>query len=440
MVPGTCFIVRIWYYSCIPQIFSYFYYLLVYQPCNKKEVVYFYDIPVDQLLILASIKASEGKIFVIIYWMGHKSKKKSHKSSKSKELDTKFGRYLDCHLADALTKALLTSPKLLDEFPQIVNALDKGEYINIDGISNIPARECLIEVFNNISIVRNDSQGHGWYRHAKNEKIASHILRVLGDAKVIKDPKKLESSEIQSSRIAPLQLLSMIQSFPNFVTEVPIIIDQILEGHAVQLDEISDDELSIVFRKLFITLGLVHTDDGLDVPTGKREGDQVIDCLEHFEEIFKSYKRGLCGNHIQNKSDGYKSSSSTESVKSASSHSQLASNERDEEILRGDESGLEIGPSKKVVGPSVPSRIELEKARLLMANYDKDDESSDNEDGYGPQTCIRESGSVENNPIGYSGIDVFKPLREVEQVNSVSNVHTREEWLLSPGESKSITG
>lgn len=437
MVPGTCFIVRIWYYSCIPQIFSYFYYLLVYQPCNKKEVVYFYDIPVDQLLILASIKASEGKIFVIIYWMGHKSKKKSHKSSKSKELD--------CHLGDALTKALLTSPKLLDEFPQIVNALDKGEYINIDGISNIPARECLIEVFNNISIVRNDSQGHGWYRHAKNEKIASHILRVLGDAKVIKDPKKLESSEIQSSRIAPLQLLSMIQSFPNFVTEVPIIIDQILEGHAVQLDEISDDELARGVGKLFITLGLVHTDDGLDVPTGKREGDQVIDCLEHFEEIFKSYKRGLCGNHIQNKSDGYKSSSSTESVKSASSHSQSSnlwcnSDERNEEILHGDESDLEIGPSKIVVGPSVPSHIELEKSRLWMTNYNKDNESSDNEDGYGPQIFISDSGPVENNPIGYNGIDMCKPLPEVKQVNSVSNVHTREEWLLTPGESKSITG
>ena len=88
--------------------------------------------------------------------MGHKSKhKKPNKSSsssskKEKKSSTKHGERRGRSgnpLADALTFALVQCPSLLEELPQIVSAMDGGEYVNIEKISNAPMREALLRVF-----------------------------------------------------------------------------------------------------------------------------------------------------------------------------------------------------------------------------------------------------------------------------------------------------
>lgn len=397
--------------------------------------------------------------------MVHKSKKKSHKSASSKkskkERDHKKKRSHGdratdnddgCPLGDALTQALLTCPKLLEELPQMALALDKGEFINLEGISNVPMRESLIQVFNNIPIVSKDNTGQGWYRNTKDKRITSYIMNSLTGCKVIRDPRKLDSSQSTTSRIPAIHLLSLVQQFPNIVSELPVIIDQILEGNAVALENIADEDLGEALEKLLKSLGLVQTRDGLDIPSG-REGDHVVDCLEHFEEIFKAYERGNYRLSSSNEgktrydSDSDRSSSSSESQHSycSSSSSSSSRNKASHEIIEDDESGDEIGPSIKVAGPSMPTKRELEKAQLLMENYQKTHgiSSDEEDDEFGPKLRTDGHVDVSNNsmPLGYLGIEMPKATvdsRVIDQLIPV--VEKREEWLLTPGESKSLAG
>jgi hypothetical protein len=330
----------------------------------------------------------------------------------------------------------------------MMTALDKGEYINIDAISNVSMRDSLNDVFSHVPILSKDKDGHGWYRNVKDKKIASYILNSLSESKVIRDPRKLDSGQSQASRIPPLQLLALVEKFPNISNELPIIIDQILDGNAVQLEQISDEELGEAIEKLLKSLGLVQTRDGLDVPKDKREANHVINCLEHFEEIFKSYTRGRDRCEIDNGEnfnyDSESSSSSGESkngsVSTASSSSQKKRNHSDDE-----ESESEIGPSVKVAGPNMPTKRELEKAQLLMANFQKINEDEDEDDDFGPRlrdTTNVPDDSFEDEPIGYIGVDRYSNINPSGTLTeeSAPQVQAREEWLLTPGESKSIAG
>lgn len=386
--------------------------------------------------------------------MGNKSKKSSHKSSshkkEKKSKNDKIRREqeatgLSGELGFYLTGALLSYPKLFEELPQILIAMDKGEYINIEAISNTVMRDGLLHIMRQIPVVSREP-GQGWYRNDPKTTVSSFILKYLVDCKMVIEPRKLSSSEQQASRSAPMNLLTMLQDFPALLEELPVLLDQIFDGNAVQLQNLPNEDLAYGIEKLLKSLGLVETEDGIDIPDHGREKEQALAALEHFEEIFhiyNKYQKLTKGNTQVSSSsntqsntgkqgeddDDDKSTSSTSSSSSSSASSQASDTESTDAINMA-----------AIKGPSMPSRQELEAARNMMKSYQE--ESSDDE--IGPHiAAAKPAFKPFNQPLGFTGVELYEKNDKGEGADDKKEepeVIQREEWLMTPGESNLFSG
>lgn len=199
----------------------------------------------------------------------------------------KDDREKEHQLASFLNHALLTYPsKFLNDFPLMVNALDSGESVNIDSISDPSFRAILNQIMRCLPLEH--SYEFGFYRKENTKPIGGNILKQLLDAGCIRQPTELNSSERLASQHVPLVVLNLLASFPALKGDMMGLLTNLKSGNAVQLEDIENDGIREGLEKLFKGLELVYSSrsGSYELPEGRR-GDLVEDAINHLLEVFK---------------------------------------------------------------------------------------------------------------------------------------------------------
>jgi hypothetical protein len=399
----------------------------------------------------------------------------------------------------SLNAALIENPDLLNELPQVIDALEAGEAVNIDNISNIKKREALHSILGSLPI--RWIEGVGYLKKQKEDEVANKLMQILIDEGTVRQTKNLNSAENVSSRSAPLILIELFSQYPALIQEIPLL-EQILNSEsAVQLDGISDETIVEYLERLLKSLGFVETDEGLSVPFDENNEDMVIEAVKHFKTIFKQYEKYL---KLQKKKEKKHKSQQDKSLKkttskaskkekshskSSSTSSSSSSNAEDDESSRSTHSGVESDESERaankqskliaIKGPQRPSASEYQLASQLLATStpmnDEDDDQREEEedDAFGPTlpsssyqlpvTTISRKQRILNTflPVGFdttadeSVIHEYLTGKKRKELSAngeggieeslltekpTEGKLKREEWILDPGQSNALKG
>lgn len=362
-----------------------------------------------------------------------------------------------------LNAAVLECPGLMDELPQMLSAIDAGEYINVDRISDPRKRDHVRAVFGCLPLQKNDEWG--WHKTSA-ASIRGLMLNTLMKLGKINEPKNMSQAEQMSSRSSPLILLSMLKQFPSLLQELPVLLEQILGGNHVQLQDIGDEDLIEALERLLKSLGLVERRDGFCIPD---EGSSfVYAAVNNFNVIFADYhrlakqqkkrrreedkrrkrerkdKKSSSSARRKGKYDSDSNSDgSSDSSGSDGSDSDESSTKGDEDIPRStmkeplshadmggdpkDDDEMDDAPivpsssSRAIQGPARPSASDLAVAQQLQSttvgtHSNDEDEDDSEDDGFGPRVhqpgfpsssvaAARAAYFTSALPLGFVGVD-----------------------------------
>jgi hypothetical protein len=372
----------------------------------------------------------------------------SRKSSKEKKV-ARSKDITDDGLALVLNGILLDCPELIEEIPSIFHSLNEEEFVQIKMITNKTMRESLCLLMTYIPGMEEHPQ-HGWYwKKTSNCSVNYSVLDELLSGHSIIEPKCLSISQQRSSRSAPL-LLDLVKSFPELKTELSSIFHQLLQGTAVQLQDLPDEQLVEGLERFFKSLNIPETLDGYGISqnsSSKGERELLEESVKFYLDILDNYKKYLKIKEKIFPSDRkteYKESTKAEEIVSDSScansdeestsSSSSSNNENDlTEVIRE--------PLKKVLGPTLPSASDLHLAQT--GRYYSENDEDDDED-IGPRVMSSSNYPVRamvatSRPLGMTGVTDVPSQDNMEEEEEVTELGgQREEWISTPGDSKAF--
>ena len=203
-----------------------------------------------------------------------KKEKKAKHSSNRKTKDTKTEQSKPSELAGALSWGLLTFPKLLDELPQMLAALDAGQLVNIDSLSNKPLKGYLEKLF--VLLPLRYSSGDGWYKDKDSgiKSISGCVLHRLVQTGAIVQPSDLTAGQQSAATRATLVLLKVMDTHPELASELPALLEGIGQGQAVRLGGIQDPHVRAQVVGLLRAVGVCHDGDSDDDEDEGEGGDE----------------------------------------------------------------------------------------------------------------------------------------------------------------------
>lgn len=183
-------------------------------------------------------------------------------------------------LSATLTYGLLHFPKLLTDLPAMISALEVGESVNIDTISDQAFRSYLQALFPLLPLRKTID---GYIKDSNTHAVGKTILHILLEAKSIVQPNDLSHSQSLSSRSAPLIFLTLLEKFPSLRDEFPVLLDMLIDGQTACLAGIENEEMRQGLEKVLEMLGCRESmnhnnndedsdgqeNEGLAVPIGK---------------------------------------------------------------------------------------------------------------------------------------------------------------------------
>ena len=366
---------------------------------------------------------------------GHK-RKDGHKRSK-RHRETK-----DEHstLGAVLTWGLLQHPVLLIELPQILAAMDQGEVVTVNGISDPSKRAFLSHLFEAHLPVLQEARGaQGWYKEPQITSLSGYILMDLLTTGSIIQPSRLSVSQQHASRSLPLHLLNLNERYPEIRPDLLGLFESIHDGQGVVLDGLENEEIAEGLARVFGSLGLARGIDGWGLPGNRDDVREAVGCVVQMlllgpERPGAGDKDGVTGWKRDEREQGDGGEDEVEDEGSQSSESGDDGNARD----AADDAAMPPpnNSSQKMIGPSMPI--------LGTGDISEDEEDDD----VGPRPAVETSlgpiarYAVSDTPLGLDGLDDDSPvlagfgvgLSSRSKKNSVS--HEREEWMLTPGEQR----
>lgn len=382
-----------------------------------------------------------------------------------------------------LNSALLEIPGLLDELPQMLHAIDEGECIAVDKISDVAKKEYITNIFKSIPLLKKNAE-YGWYKQQRDISVRSFLLGSMIDSGRIVEPRELSQAQQQAARSIPMNLMRLLEAFPALRDELPILLDQILDGNDVQLHSLGDEDLSEGLERFLRSLGMTVKRGNICIPdedfsTVRRSLKSIYNSFYDYEDYQHRLQKAAKQNELQlvhskhknnnhhgnadiSSDDDDSSSASSESdnddkeiknvqqtVEYVASNSNVSSNDDDDE-----DGAIPI----RMQGPARPSDTELLQAAQLPSHYSEDEDNDDDDSDIGPQKMRLGTVHLPTHvttgalPLGFIGVDIAvedthasnrkRGLSEIEEDsnNKSSDVLRREEWLLEPGESKALNG
>ena len=308
--------------------------------------------------------------FVLLLVLIPMSGRKTGKIKRSKSSKICNEAFQQNKLASKLSWGFLNFPNLLEELPMMITSLDAFEYLNIGSISDPTYKSFLLDLMADLP-VECDPQ-RGW---SKKEEcsINQYVLKSLLVSKSIIQPNELSISESQSYRSGVPKLLSICNRFPDLRFEMQNLIESLLEGVALQLGGIENEDVKEDLTRLFGSLGLeLDDDDAFVIPSNSRKAF-VIESLNHLKNIFTCADAyaPLSAEEIK---QGYKSQSKSGAANSDGSSSDSSDSEDSDEFDSSDDygkgnesntSGKYKSSSSSGVGPLLPSSQQLAQAQAL---------------------------------------------------------------------------
>jgi hypothetical protein len=400
-----------------------------------------------------------------------KKRKTKDKSSVSSSLD----------LSSFLNWGFLNHPKQLFELPLLISTLDSGQYVELKRISNDSLRSYLSDLMQFLPVEYLD--GKGWLKNSSTKSISGFMLKEMINLKSIKQPNDLDYSERLSSTKPPIVLHDILLNFPSIKNEFSTLIENLLDGNAVQLNDIEDEEIRKSLENFFISIELEYSKlTGYAVPDEKKKKEIVLKTLKLFLNIFLSEQRieKIIGNKSNDEQTIHKNEK-TENFSSSASSSESSDKENDSQqsfkktkktkycddsnidfkILNsntGNYSDNEKLIKIEVIGPQMPT---FNQFKILQQNNNNIDNinNDDDDDDIGPKQENKNNHDDFQfkkqtlQPLGFIGFENNSDeIINNNEENNISNNNNdviieenknsfkREEWMMKPGDSKILAG
>lgn len=406
---------------------------------------------------------------------GPKEKKKSNKKKHRRSQDERKSSE-ERSFSALLSSGILHFPSLFEDFPAMISTIDSGQAVNIYKISDKKKAFILNKLFSCLPLI-NDSN-YGWHSNSKTgEKISSIILKKLLEEKVIKQPKELNQSELLASQKAPSTLLVLVSNFPELLNEIPTLLSSLLDGKAIDVEDIENEDVRDGLESLFKSLDLAF-DSGYVLPSDSRR-TVTFGALESLKDLIVSHQQFSSDMELGDDPgdvSGSDNSSDDEGEDNGSidRHSRGRRNDEEKSVGQGDIAPRDRDDATVVEpivrkGPAMPTREQLALAQShLLRNPQPsiEDEEDDNEeeDGVGPRmydpakdaSLLLRQSLQKVLPLGFTGVELESAIETItsaamqstssstghpaESNEEPKEINEREEWILTPGNSKLISG
>jgi len=345
-------------------------------------------------------------------------------------------------MESVLSSLLVEFPeRALTELPEMFNSFDAGEAVNLSAIIDDKYRKHLELLMSHLPLSEHPIAG--WHRSPDAPSVSGFILGELLDTGAIKQPKHLSNAETHAYRAIPY-LQEILKEFPELINELPVLLDNILNGNVLVLDGLANHDLrhslSILLKKLDVKQVLEQGDyvyklnDSDDDEDGVQTESIAENALRAIRKTFTNVHK--CSLYRKKNTNG-DSSSSNHGDSNNSSNSNNKGKSRETE---------------RTIGPAAPSKHELAQAKKAQKEYIKavndgkflvDDEDSSSDDDVGPSPLG--SGNTSPNDVGSLPLGALSPTTLINSINperyndaGSNNKGGREEWMLTPGESKTV--
>jgi hypothetical protein len=231
-----------------------------------------------------------------------KSKKdRKHKRSDQTSRDVIKDQSPPPPLASLLNWAILGQPNLMSELPQVLKSLDDGEYVDISAIRDSMARSILGELMHLLPVLYNEP--NGWYKRTENTNVTKQVLSELQSQHVILPATDLSMSQSLASKNVMLKLMVLLSSFPDLKGEFSGLLATLLDGNAIQVEALDNEDIRDGLEDIFKAMGLERTADGYGIPEGRKE-ELVREAIEHLVEVFKSHDNADAARRRRAEDDG----------------------------------------------------------------------------------------------------------------------------------------
>lgn len=269
-----------------------------------------------------------------------------------------------------LSWGLLMYPQLIRELPMMITALDNFEYLKTDRISNTELKLFLDALMKELDVEYDTLRG--WSRREGSTKINETVVSSLVKCEVIFQPKDLTISETLSLRSGMTRLLSLFDQFPDLRFEIKPLLDNLLEGGAIQVGGIDNEDIRDGLAQLLESIGLkLDEDDTYIIPRGQQR-EATIESLTHLRNIYDSAVRFRpFKNHLKQDTESETSRGSSR----VSSEDDRSDEEAEDDLPRANVQSSSIRghskmgnspmPMEGTIGPTVPSAQQLAAAKLL---------------------------------------------------------------------------
>jgi hypothetical protein len=337
-----------------------------------------------------------------------------------------------------LNAALLEHPRLLDDFPYMITALDRGEHVNVGAISDVGFRDALISVFQCLPVAM--EHGRGFYKSQGVKSIGGFLLMDLLDQKAIKQPSRLSTEQ---NTLGPLHLLSLFRDHPSDRTSVLSAMRRLSKRKCLECDDfdkIGNSKVKEQLRRVLIAIGAYENDDG-DICLPEKKTNKVnIAFKEMMKCVMTVFDRSSKREAKKNREDSDKSSENSDSETSSNE------DERKEDVP---------DPSTKIdIGPALPTASEMQKNQQLSKSFVQKEMDLD-EDDYGPlpasaaaaaavATRLKAEATAQARATSSVPLGVIPTTTPSNGSNGgskkrkVGNESMREDWMLSPGDNAGI--
>ena len=177
--------------------------------------------------------------------------------------------------ASPLNSALLEYPRVLDDFPQMVTALDRGEHVNVGSISDAGFRDALMLIFQHLPVEM--EPGRGFYKSKGVKSIGGFLLMDLLDQKAIKQPSNLSTEQIS---LGPLHFLSLLRDHPSERENVVSLMRKLLKRKSLayphDFGKFVDSDVAEKVRRTLLAFGAYEDgDDNDDICLPEKKSDKV---------------------------------------------------------------------------------------------------------------------------------------------------------------------
>lgn len=348
-----------------------------------------------------------------------------------------------------LNIALLEHPRLLDDFPQMITALDRGEHINVGAISDAGYRNALMSVFQHLPVAM--EPGRGFYKSQGVKSIGGFLLMDLLDQRAIKQPSKLSTEQ---NTLGPLHLLSLFRNHPSERANVLSVMRRLTRKKCLEypkdFGKIEDEKAMEQLRRALLALGAFEDDDD-DICLPEKKANKVNvafkEMMKYLLEVFDKKSKP--------------SKSSKQEEKRMEEESDESSDDSDSEGSNdgGEEEQGVLTPSANIdIGPAMPTAAEMEKNQHLSKSYVEEGVDLDDDD-FGPlpasaaaaeavamrmkAEATAKARAASSLPLGYEGgvIPTTTPSHnsnEGSKKRKAGDESMREDWMLSPGDNAGI--